>query len=169
MSSLLLSLYKKRNDYSRGVWQAFASVFENAQHFFVCSEAVWENMARMCVKTKRLDVAAVCLGNMAHARGAKALRETANMPELDAKVAVLAVQLGMNVSISPHLLEFTLFGTGCTVVFYVCLLSAAVRVDVERHYTNELNYLVFTTQSEFSEISDVVVTWISLKISYVYK
>ena len=34
------------------------------------SPAIWENMAQMCVKTKRLDVAEVCLGNMGHARGA---------------------------------------------------------------------------------------------------
>ena len=26
------------------------------------SPAIWENMAQMCVKTKRLDVAEVCLG-----------------------------------------------------------------------------------------------------------
>ena len=36
---------------------------------------VWENMALMCVKTKRLDVAEVCLGNMGHARGARAVRQ----------------------------------------------------------------------------------------------
>ncbi|XP_072916135.1 intraflagellar transport protein 140 homolog [Hemitrygon akajei] len=59
------------------------------------SEAVWENMARMCVKTRRLDVAKVCLGNMGHARGARALRQAAQQPELDARVAMLAVQLGM--------------------------------------------------------------------------
>ncbi|KAH9494870.1 hypothetical protein Btru_015870 [Bulinus truncatus] len=60
------------------------------------SESVWENMAKMCVKSRRLDVASVCLGNMGHARGAKALREAiATEPELDAKVAVLAVQLGL--------------------------------------------------------------------------
>ena len=51
----------------------------------------------MCVKTRRLDVATVCLGNMGHARGAKALREAAREPELDAKVAVLAIQLGLKV------------------------------------------------------------------------
>ena len=28
--------------------------------------SLWENMARMCVKTKRLDVAEICLGHMAH-------------------------------------------------------------------------------------------------------
>uniref|UniRef100_A0A8C9FLA1 Intraflagellar transport 140 n=1 Tax=Pavo cristatus TaxID=9049 RepID=A0A8C9FLA1_PAVCR len=59
------------------------------------SEAVWENMARMCVKTQRLDVAKICLGNMGHARGAKALREAEQEPEQEARVAVLAVQLGM--------------------------------------------------------------------------
>ncbi|XP_078296404.1 intraflagellar transport protein 140 homolog [Panthera onca] len=59
------------------------------------SKAVWENMARMCVKTQRLDVAKVCLGNMGHARGARALREAEQEPELEARVAVLAIQLGM--------------------------------------------------------------------------
>uniref|UniRef100_A0A8C5R4T8 Intraflagellar transport 140 n=1 Tax=Leptobrachium leishanense TaxID=445787 RepID=A0A8C5R4T8_9ANUR len=59
------------------------------------SETVWENMARMCVKTRRLDVAKVCLGKMGHARGAKALREAEKEPEVEARVAMLAVQLGM--------------------------------------------------------------------------
>ncbi|CAG0897138.1 unnamed protein product [Darwinula stevensoni] len=59
------------------------------------SEAVWGNMARMCVKTKRLDVAGVCLGHMGHARGAQALREAQVLPQLDARVAILALQLGM--------------------------------------------------------------------------
>ena len=40
------------------------------------SVSIWENMAQMCVKTKRLDVAEVCLGNMGHARGAAAVRES---------------------------------------------------------------------------------------------
>lgn len=62
------------------------------------SEAVWENMARMCVKTQRLDVAKICLGNMGHARGAKALREAEQEPEQEARVAMLAVQLGMLVN-----------------------------------------------------------------------
>eukprot|EP01035_Chromulina_nebulosa_P025109 gene25109-32749_t len=36
------------------------------------SPGIWENMAQMCVKTRRLDV---CLGNMGHVRGAAAVRE----------------------------------------------------------------------------------------------
>ncbi|NWI93338.1 IF140 protein, partial [Pitta sordida] len=59
------------------------------------SVAVWENMARMCVRTQRLDVAKICLGNMGHARGAKALREAEQEPEPEARVAMLAIQLGM--------------------------------------------------------------------------
>jgi len=69
----------------------------------VKSAAVWENMARMCVQTKRLDIADVCLGNMGHARGARAVRDiveqhtdhsgTCTQPEVCA--AVVAVQLGM--------------------------------------------------------------------------
>lgn len=55
-------------------------------------------MARMCVKTKRLDVATVCLGNMGNARAARALRDVHKEPELDARVACLAVQLGLIVS-----------------------------------------------------------------------
>ncbi|XP_042254080.1 intraflagellar transport protein 140 homolog [Thunnus maccoyii] len=59
------------------------------------SKAVWENMARMCVKTRRLDVARVCLGNMGNARAAKALKEAEAEPEPEAQVAMLAIQLGM--------------------------------------------------------------------------
>lgn len=68
------------------------------------NESVWENMARMCVKTKRLDVASVCLGKMGHARGAKAIREITDEPELDARVAILATQLGM-LEEAEHLLQ----------------------------------------------------------------
>lgn len=63
------------------------------------SPFIWENMAQMCIKTKRLDVAEVCLGNMGHARGACALREAlqdpnnANNP--DVCVGILAIQLGL--------------------------------------------------------------------------
>ncbi|XP_047465018.1 intraflagellar transport protein 140 homolog [Mugil cephalus] len=59
------------------------------------SKAVWENMARMCVKTRRMDVARVCLGNMGNARAAKALKEAETEPEPEAQVAMLAIQLGM--------------------------------------------------------------------------
>jgi intraflagellar transport protein 140 len=60
------------------------------------SPAVWENMAQMCVKTKRLDVAEVCLGNMSHARGAAALRDSRKEDSAEVSAAVLAIQLGLN-------------------------------------------------------------------------
>ena len=56
---------------------------------------VWENMAHMCVKTKRLDVAEVCLGNMGYARGAAAVRQAKKEPEPEAAIAMVAIQLGL--------------------------------------------------------------------------
>ncbi len=55
-------------------------------------------MARMCVKSRRLDVAQVCLANMGHARGVRAVREAEKEPERNARVARLALELKMNVS-----------------------------------------------------------------------
>lgn len=52
------------------------------------------------MKTRRLDVARVCLGNMGNARAAKALKEAEAEPEPEAKVAMLAIQLGMLVRYS---------------------------------------------------------------------
>jgi intraflagellar transport protein 140 len=60
------------------------------------SDSVWENMAKMCVKTRRLDVAQVCLGNMRNARAAMCLRAAVKESEIDARVAVLAIQLGLH-------------------------------------------------------------------------
>jgi len=65
-----------------------------------CSRSVWESMAKISVKTKCLDVAKVCLGNMADARGALALRQAADEPELDAQVAILAIHLQLYARIS---------------------------------------------------------------------
>jgi intraflagellar transport protein 140 len=59
------------------------------------SEKVWESMARMCVRTQRLDVAAVCLGNMGNAMAAKAVRESKSIPQPEARLAILAVHLNM--------------------------------------------------------------------------
>lgn len=55
-------------------------------------------MAKVCVKTERLDVAITCLGNMGNARAARAVREATKIPEPEVRLAVLAVQLGMLVS-----------------------------------------------------------------------
>lgn len=66
----------------------------------VQSPGVWNSLARMCVKTRRLDVAGVCLGHMGNAKAARALRLAINDDTLpqEAKLAVLAIQLNMLVS-----------------------------------------------------------------------
>lgn len=67
------------------------------------NKKVWENMAHMCIKTKRLDVALVCLvinsnycqGQLGHARGSRSVRQIIedNKDENEA-IAMLAIQLG---------------------------------------------------------------------------
>eukprot|EP01002_Notosolenus_urceolatus_P015452 NODE_7_length_4446_cov_23.596543_g6_i0.p1 GENE.NODE_7_length_4446_cov_23.596543_g6_i0~~NODE_7_length_4446_cov_23.596543_g6_i0.p1 ORF type:complete len:1437 (-),score=556.32 NODE_7_length_4446_cov_23.596543_g6_i0:134-4204(-) len=59
-------------------------------------DGVWRNMAVMCVKTKRLDVAEQCLGYMEDAKASKALRDVVEQEpdDKDAQVAALAIQLG---------------------------------------------------------------------------
>ena len=59
------------------------------------STTVWETMAHLCIKNKRLDVAEHCLGKMENARGARAAREARSITELDARVAAVAVHLNM--------------------------------------------------------------------------
>lgn len=61
------------------------------------SAQVWQNLARMCVQTGRLDVARVCLGHMKMARSVRALRRAMADESLEpeARIAVLAIELGM--------------------------------------------------------------------------
>lgn len=51
-------------------------------------------MARMCVTTKRMDVATVCMGRMGNAIAARALRESSHEPN-EIRAAILAMHLGM--------------------------------------------------------------------------
>lgn len=53
-------------------------------------------MAQMCVKSHRVDVAKVCLGNMGNVKGIKLLRdEIAKGADSDTQVAIIAINLGM--------------------------------------------------------------------------
>lgn len=64
------------------------------------NEAVWKSLAKMCVKTKQLNMALLCLGHMKQANAAQALREAMQNDtlNLEAQVGVLAVELGLYVS-----------------------------------------------------------------------
>ncbi|KAH8412279.1 hypothetical protein KR009_000984 [Drosophila setifemur] len=61
------------------------------------SKVIWTNLAKMCVHTNRLDVAKVCMGHLEQARSVRALRQAMEDDdlEIEAKVAVLAIELGM--------------------------------------------------------------------------
>lgn len=64
------------------------------------NENVWKNLGKMCVKTKQLDMATLCLGHMKQPRSARILREAMQDDSLpfDAKVGILAVELELYVS-----------------------------------------------------------------------
>ncbi|XP_046687585.1 intraflagellar transport protein 140 homolog [Homalodisca vitripennis] len=79
---------------------SFSLIIGDIDHAFkaihnIHSVAVWSSLARMCVKAQRLDVARICLGNMKDTRGVAALRQAEQLPEPEARVAALAVHLGM--------------------------------------------------------------------------
>ena len=61
------------------------------------NKKIWGNLARMCVKSQRIDVATICLGKMEHSCGARAMRHVlqAKVPK-DVQVAVLSIYLGMH-------------------------------------------------------------------------
>ncbi|XP_044589157.1 intraflagellar transport protein 140 homolog isoform X2 [Cotesia glomerata] len=61
------------------------------------NEAVWRSLAKICVKTKQLNMAVLCLGHMKCVRGTKAFRQSiinSNL-NLETKIANLAVELGL--------------------------------------------------------------------------
>lgn len=63
---------------------------------FIKNETVWEHMARMCVKTRRIDVARICLGNMQNVRAARELRRCIEEDmSVDMQAARLAIELKM--------------------------------------------------------------------------
>lgn len=61
------------------------------------SNSVWNNLAKMCVTTQRLDLARICLGQLKMARSVRAVRKAMedNSLEQEAKMAVLAIELNM--------------------------------------------------------------------------
>jgi len=59
------------------------------------NKEVWENMAKMSIKTKRLDVASICLGNMGNAVAVQALNELSSDVSNGVKLATIAIYLGM--------------------------------------------------------------------------
>ncbi|KAI9349580.1 hypothetical protein BDR26DRAFT_852390 [Obelidium mucronatum] len=59
------------------------------------NERVWKNLAKICVKKRRVDVATKCLANIKHAKAIGALRRVDNEYSLDLKAAVLGIFLDM--------------------------------------------------------------------------
>ncbi|OAE30023.1 hypothetical protein AXG93_3893s1330 [Marchantia polymorpha subsp. ruderalis] len=56
---------------------------------------IWHSLACICVKTKRVDVAIHCFATMGYASAAGFVRASLLEPEEDARVAAVAIQLGL--------------------------------------------------------------------------
>ena len=61
----------------------------------VTDPKVWEAMAHLCIRARKLDAAELCLGNMGHIAGARAAREAKSESEEEARVGLVAMQLGL--------------------------------------------------------------------------
>lgn len=61
---------------------------------WIQDHAFWKALAAICVQTKRTDIAAYCFGRMQDAYGAELIEEAEKEPEEDARVAMVALQLG---------------------------------------------------------------------------
>ncbi|KAJ3032134.1 UNVERIFIED_CONTAM: hypothetical protein HDU68_004444 [Siphonaria sp. JEL0065] len=59
------------------------------------NERVWKNLAKICVKKRRVDVATTCLANIKHAKAVGALRRVDNEDSVELKAAVLGIFLDM--------------------------------------------------------------------------
>ena len=58
------------------------------------NERVWKNLARICVKKMRVDVATICLSNIKHAKAVAAVRRVDDEKSPELKAAALAIFLG---------------------------------------------------------------------------
>jgi hypothetical protein len=86
----------------------------------VFSPDIWRNMARLCVKSKRIDVAGLCFARMNSPASARALKLCEGQ-ELDSKVAMLALQLDMLVSTNRYSL-----GLGLLLNLHRILISGRI-------------------------------------------
>ena len=80
---------------------------------------IWENMAHICIKTKRLDVLEVCLSNMRFERGIKAFREARHEKEPEAKLAKVAMHLNLIDEAKKLLKEVNRWDV--LIKFYICI------------------------------------------------
>ncbi|KAI8812149.1 hypothetical protein BJ742DRAFT_706226 [Cladochytrium replicatum] len=70
------------------------------------ARSIWESLAKICVKKKRLDVATMCLANIEHVRAMQAMRTPwVKNGDVNVKAAVLALHLGLDEEVPKLLFE----------------------------------------------------------------
>ena len=119
---------------------------------------IWENMAHICIKTKRLDVLEVCLSNMRFERGIKAFREARHEKEPEAKLAKIAMHLNLIDDAKKLLKEVNRWDV--LIKFYICIgdYEKAIetakendRIDLQNTY-----YRVAQHYEQIGEIDEAI-------------
>ena len=61
----------------------------------ISSPTIWEKLAHECVRSRRVDIAEICLACMGYASGALSVKVAKLEPEQNVAIATLAIQLGL--------------------------------------------------------------------------
>ncbi|MCQ2816870.1 MAG: hypothetical protein MJ252_06360 [archaeon] len=120
----------------------------------VKSDNIWENMAKICIQTKRVDVLEVCLSNMRFQRGIRAFRESKHEKEPEAILANVAMHLGMIEEAKTLLKEVNRWDV--LIHFYICIgeYELAIKTAIEKSRIN-LNNTYYRIAQHYEDIDDI--------------
>ena len=118
------------------------------------NENIWENMAHICIKTKRIDVLEVCLSNMRFERGIKAFRESRHESEVEAKLAKVAMHLNMIEEAKELLKEVNRFDV--LIRFYICIGEYDKAIETAKEHDRiDLQNTYYRIAQHYEQIDDI--------------
>ena len=118
------------------------------------SDNIWENMAHICIKTKRLDVLEVCLSNMRFERGIRAFREAKHEKEPEAKLAMVAMHLNMIEEAKNLLKEVNRWDV--LIKFYICIGDYEKAIETAKENDRiDLQNTYYRVAQHYEQISDI--------------
>ena len=115
---------------------------------------IWENMAHICIKTKRLDVLEVCLSNMRFERGIKAFREARHEKEPEAKLAKVAMHLNLIDDAKKLLKEVNRWDV--LIKFYICIGEYEKAIETAKENDRiDLQNTYYRIAQHYEKIGDI--------------
>ena len=118
------------------------------------NDNIWENMAHICIKTKRLDVLEVCLSNMRFERGIKAFRESKHEKEPEAKLAAVAMHLNMIEEAKELLKEVNRWDV--LIRFYICIGEYDKAIDTAQQNDRiDLQNTYYRIAQHYEQVDDI--------------